>query len=1208
MEQVSLGQWDKDRITTGAVCDHPRAKLISKKMKAKHGRKAAFLSVFPIKASSRLTDDDKELVPHPKRASTPQCELSKPPNHDQTITKAETESLHERKEKLQVFVRGSFLSRTLCLQLDQKTSVSSLKELIKNKSGIQPQTQHLFIQRNLLLCDSLSLTDQGIQQDQNIEIRAGGLLGGAPEKEQFASGYFLELSEKLGRDWVSLAINLDFDNTQVEQFEEGHKGNIVRQSLKMLDKWYKKQDNPEEAPQTLKNALRKTHRADLASKVPGVAGEHFDVEQCAEELTAHYQQTLKVTTHPTKRGTSVEIGRLYVNQQLLEETNLAAPSCSSEFKIHPAATMKVGHLKGKSQRGTPGRSVSKVEEETGFLFQNVPLDSYEDMLTLKTNRILATAEAGYGKTTLLKKIVYDWVEIKTNGTQQTNQSQPGTKFGLKDYKLVFLIEVNRMGKNFDVVDAIFSQILTEGRFEKEDLEKYIRNNQKSVLILLDGADEISLQRLTHTKQRKDEINLSDMLSFKSLKSCKIVVTSRQKTANELLTMHEHFTKVHVAGFDEKDREKYVGKYLTDFSKQSQKSFLDTVNASNTFRSLAEIPLFLWLMCFTWAEEGKLPHQITKLFSHKIEHLFQRVDSKETDSQANTYAHDTKTDIFALGRLALEGLLDPDGPKLYFMASEINREDSDIFEKGCKIGLLSKTETVYGLTSVTLFSFLHKTFQEYCAAVYLDSLSRSDKKEFHNVLSSIFSGDVESVEFLLRFCCGLNKNTAQTIIREIDGLLGQDKMKESLHRISTLLLFEAQLDSLVDEIVGTGNIKFTFEIQGEDLVAAHYLVQTGSKRKALDINSVKAKCDSLEHLKLLKDIVKEIECNISLTLNLANVHWSNFVDDSQGMIKHMKRLDVRTGDWNILQLFDMLSYKESKISTLVIKNTISFELLSEQMVTPGPIMSLTVLALADTGMKSKDIESLLSLLSSAGSIKTVLLKDNDLHGLQAVKISPIPSLCELQLHECSLTKTDIEPIFSLLAAAASIKTLVLKGNDLHGLQPDQITSVPSLRELYLYECNLTKSDIEQVFSLLAATGNIQVVVLNENDLQRLQPAKITPLPSLCELHLYECNLSYSEIGPLFSLLTGAGSIKKVFLKGNNLRGLEPVKIEPAPLLSDLQLQECGLTNSDIKPLFSLLKAAGSVETVALSGCSFRRFQVDKFTPVSSCVHYSCTNVI
>ena len=125
----------------------------------------------------------------------------------------------------------------------------------------------------------------------------------------------------------------------------------------------------------------------------------------------------------------------------------------------------------------------------------------------------------------------------------------------------------------------------------------------------------------------------------------------------------------------------------------------------------------------------------------------------------------------------------------------------------------------------------------------------------------------------------------------------------------------------------------------------------------------------------------------------------------------------------------------------------------------------------------------------------MLDKNDFHGLQSVQITPVPSLNELLLQECSLMSDDIEAVFSLVASAGSIKAVFLDKNNFHGLPSVQITPVPSLETLLLRECSLMRDDIEAVFSIVASAGSIKKVWLDKNDFHGLPSVQITPVPSL-----------------------------------------------------------------------------------------------------------------
>ncbi|XP_038047306.1 protein NLRC5-like [Patiria miniata] len=1187
MQENSPGRRGKARILTEEY-NHSLGKLIGTKRRVKPSRKAAFMAAFPVKASPRLHSDEEGASVQSRRdASVNHSEHGETSTTEETISKAGVKSPVDVRQKLQVFVRGLLLPKTLCLQVDPETPVSDLKALVERESGIQPENQHLYIGRNFQLCDLLSIRDHGIQQDQNIKLRAGGLLGGGLlEEEPSRNIYFLNLSRELGPHWEKLAIHLRFSVSELDTFIKNYPQNSEQQSFRMLDTWWKKQDNPADAPEKLRGALKAIDRADLALQTPDiranrkdVAETSFEVKLCARELAAHYRETMKVTTHPTERHLSREMEDIYVKPLLLHETNIPTPVSTSQTKMQLETGSQSMHSKA-SKRGTSDPLRSQAYMDKGIPVQKIPLDSYEDMLKLKGNRLLVIAEAGLGKTTLLKKIAYDWADLKT-GDQTEKQQQPERTSVLGRYELVFVVEVNQMGETFDIIDAIFSQIITDRKLRErfEGLEKYIIENPERVLILLDGADEISFQRLK-VAQCKSGISLNDVVSFKTLKSCKVIVTSRQKTANEqLLSMHEHFTKINIVGFDEEYRAKYARKYLTNFKTDDQNRFLARVNGSETLRSLAEIPLFLWLMCHTWAHEDKLPDQITSLFQDNMHLLYQHKTSKETEKQVS----DTQTDVSKLGMIALEGLLDPNGEMLHFSEDKIDSKDLHIFKKGSDVGLLSKRKIFRRLETVSYFSFLHKTFQEYCAAAFLVDLSRTDESTFDQYLSRILHGDVETLEYVLIFCCGLDKIVAEKILRRIEELLRGNKMNKSLHKILMLLLFEAQSESLVKCFVETGKVDFPYELRGEVLVATHYFFEVGSKHKTLhnvDIEIVSAACLGLADFILLENIMTHIQCKPSLILELTRISLDSFVDNSTETLRYLKTLHIRYCDWNLVKLFEVLSKNNTQIMLLGTSGTISLDTVSKQNIEILPC--LQQLVVFDSGLTKSDIEPLFILLSAAGSINTVVLTETDLHGLQPIEVTAVPSLSSLHLYECGLTHNDIEPLFSLLSAAGSIETLVLRGNNLHNLQPINVAVVPSLSVLHLGQCGLTKTDINALFSLLSAVGSVKKCILMANNLHGLQPAKFTAVSSLTELHLHECNLTKSDIESLFFLLSAAGSIKGLFLKGNNLHGLKSDNITNVPSLSALQLDQCGLAKSDIESLFSLLSASGSIKTLFLNG--------------------------
>ena len=916
-------------------------------------------------------------------------------------------------------------------------------------------------------------------------------------------------------------------------------------------------------------------------------------------------QTMKVSTTPLCKERAMEMDDIYVSSKLLMETNRPANSLlqsgnMKQQEINPM-TSEIHGL------GCSTQSVIKDKQQVDQIkTEQILLESYKEMLGLDKKRILITAESGYGKSTLFKKIAHDWAAFiqKTKSKSTDPQAEPSP---LSKYTLVFVLNINEMGTNFNIIDAMFSQILPiTNDYTKAGLENHINKHPDEVLILLDGADEMSFETLDSAEERT--YNVKTILSFKSLTSCMVIVTSRQFTTLKLLRWNPNFASINMTGFDDKNKQEYIGKYLAKYDSQYRGHVLAEINKSETLRSLGEIPLFLWLMCTLMMQRRNLPERITELFHDVIEVLYQQNKSKyQTSSPSDTGTRDTfDKQMRELGRIALKGLMNQNGQTLNFDLSEFDSEDLVSF--GCEVGLLTKTKITRRFEQVEYVTFAHKTFIEYCAATHLAGLATSDPVQFNKYMSQIFESDLESMEYLLRFCCGIDKKAAELIIRRTHEQLLKHNPKTSdihrdkyqryiyLHRMMMLVLFEAELGSLVKTLPVEEWVKFPYELKGEDLVAAHYFITNLPKHSRLPyVSDINVMCGSVDDLQLVKLIVSHRPCNISLKLLETNMNGQ--LETLRNISRYLTSLcmrDCQLNNSDIIQILRMFQSSGSIRKIDLSKNDFS----GLQSVQITPIPSLKILCLEECSLKSNDIEPLFSLIASAGSVEHVQLNKNDFHGLQSVQITPIPSLKILFLEECSLMSNDIEPLFSLIASAGSINKVFLDTNNFQGLQSVQITPIPSLKILLLRECSLTSNDIEPLFSLIASAGSINMVFLDTNHFQGLQSVQITPIPSLKILCLEECSLKSNDIEPLFSLIASAGSVKHVQLNKNDFHGLQSVQITPIPSLEILFLQECSLTSNDIEPLFSLIASAGSINKVFLDTNNFQGLQSVQITPIPS----------
>ena len=196
----------------------------------------------------------------------------------------------------------------------------------------------------------------------------------------------------------------------------------------------------------------------------------------------------------------------------------------------------------------------------------------------------------------------------------------------------------------------------------------------------------------------------------------------------------------------------------------------------------------------------------------------------------------------IGKTALHGLLQDS--KLIFKDDEFG--SSEIIEQGCLLGIMSKDSKVSGFDKITYISFVHKTFQEYCSALYLSSVADSKNQVlFKSYLSQM---NIIEMEYVLRFSCGTNQKAAEYILTYLVDVVKIETQNDPtnssiLKQICTLplvLLFEAEskfgviasLHTILSPAIV--DIKMEIHVDHDDpsyKAALQYFIETFDTQKA-----------------------------------------------------------------------------------------------------------------------------------------------------------------------------------------------------------------------------------------------------------------------------------------------------------------------------------------------------------------------------------------
>jgi predicted NACHT family NTPase len=247
-------------------------------------------------------------------------------------------------------------------------------------------------------------------------------------------------------------------------------------------------------------------------------------------------------------------------------------------------------------------------------------------------------------------------------------------------------------------------------FTKEALESGFRAGK--FYLLLDGLDEVD-------KKIRDDISKQIMACAYKYSSCPIVITSRPDDRFE--SWNEFFV-AHMLPFDKRRVRELIDKIEIDG--KIKRSFLKEVDQSlfETHREFLSNPLLCTMMLMTYNEFEEIPSKLHIFYARAFDVLFTRHDKTKTFFHRQFYTNLAEDDfkrlfsafcfvsyIESTFSFERDKALDAIDAALQFDKPVAKAEDflADLHES---VSILVKDGDVY--------SFLHRSFQEYFVAVFL----------------------------------------------------------------------------------------------------------------------------------------------------------------------------------------------------------------------------------------------------------------------------------------------------------------------------------------------------------------------------------------------------------------------------------------------------------------------------------------------------------
>ena len=338
----------------------------------------------------------------------------------------------------------------------------------------------------------------------------------------------------------------------------------------------------------------------------------------------------------------------------------------------------------------------KDDDVNVFDIFKVP-DIGEDVMTI------VEGSPGIGKTTFCLKLAYDWAY----GNIPSECSFPKFEF-------VFLLKCRDI--DGDIMESISEQLLPRDMEKSVEkllhLMKDIRNQERLMLIILDGLDELP---------EKSRHHVDELLERRILPFCFVLATTRQERGIEVRKSVVFDIHLEIKGYTESDAIAYVRRHFGTIDQSPKGERLIEEMEQNTFlHALRSNPLNLLLLCVVYEDyEGKLPTSQTELYQVIVQCLLRRCCAKlslAVPKDTATLHKRFKEDVLALGQLAWTCLLND---RQSFPEEELaEREVKNQNLVARKIGVLYMEESRKRINPQHEYWFLHKTFQEYLAAAFI----------------------------------------------------------------------------------------------------------------------------------------------------------------------------------------------------------------------------------------------------------------------------------------------------------------------------------------------------------------------------------------------------------------------------------------------------------------------------------------------------------
>ncbi|XP_072017962.1 NLR family CARD domain-containing protein 4-like [Amphiura filiformis] len=670
---------------------------------------------------------------------------------------------------------------------------------------------------------------------------------------------------------------------------------------------------------------------------------------------------------------------------------------------------------------------------------------------------------------------------------------------------------------------------------------------------------------------------------------------------------------------------------------------EKIEESERLIFLSKIPVILMLMCLLWEDEKRLADTQTELYQEFVLFLWRKYCKRwcKTVDFRNIIDGEFEQFISEIGQVALDGLCSEKNikeEKLIFNDTDFGNS----FQLGCETGLLSRERLRSRLSRHSTVTFLHKSFQEFCAAKYWASLYTTDTAQFSQILSRLKPWAVLMGNFeFAKFCCGLvERGGVSSIIQHAisvyrrhshpkDICVGYNKPddgKKNVVNILTLLYENDKAPSDCNSNVDTFNPQSSVSQQCQD----KSISRTECSLDPPGTDCVIAKRHKSDVLKSsLTQSFKSIFPDYGFTIAVANKYpkaisiFHNFVRSKLGLsiLSTVKSISFENPHLSENVIGDTLkcmsnvqdvTFKFSEVDHNVkseLANSIQPSIKSICFVNPH-LCSCYVASIIRCMSNVHDVSVTISVFDHVDQIGVILTDKQCLTKLNSLKLT----LAQM--------KADHMKILSeYLSKVSNLQELNVSNNDLGmAIRPlaQQLQYCTKLTSLNLYNTQLKENHIKILSEYLSKVSNLQELNVSNNDLG----IAIRPLAQLLQyctkltsLKLSKTQLKENHIKILSEYLPKVSNLQELNVSKNDLgMAIRPLaqQLQYCTKLTSLNLSNTQLKEDHIEILSEFLPKVSNLKELALSennlGMSIGALaQQLQHCPLLSKLHLCNTNI-